>query len=161
MIVIGYDGSPTSQEAVRHGAALLREAGPAVIVTVWEPGLGMATAELPTGLDTPASPLNVETAMEIDDANEQRAHRVAQEGVALAESLGLRAEPEVVPDEANVPDTLIQVAQRHDASAIVIGSRGLGGLRARLLGSVTHKLVQHADRPVLVVHTDQHGKHGK
>jgi nucleotide-binding universal stress UspA family protein len=34
---------------------------------------------------------------------------------------------------------------RH-ANAIVVGSRGLTGIKSLLLGSVSHGLVQHADR---------------
>jgi nucleotide-binding universal stress UspA family protein len=40
---------------------------------------------------------------------------------------------------------------RTSASAIAIGSRGLGGLGSLLLGSVSHALLQHADRPVVIV----------
>ena len=155
-IVIGFDGSPLAQEAVRRAADLLEGRGTVLILTVWEPGLGFAAAELPTGLDVPSTPLDVDTAMEIDEANEDRAHRVAQQGVQLAHSLGFaQAEAEVVPDEANVADTLVEVADRHHARAIVIGSRGLGGLKARLLGSTSNKVVQHAHCPVVVVHAPQ------
>jgi nucleotide-binding universal stress UspA family protein len=45
---------------------------------------------------------------------------------------------------------LIREAQKHDADEIVVGSRGLGAIRATL-GSVSHQLLRHADRPVLVV----------
>ena len=33
----------------------------------------------------------------------------------------------------------------------MVGSRGLGGLGSVLLGSVSHALLQHADRPVVIV----------
>jgi nucleotide-binding universal stress UspA family protein len=37
------------------------------------------------------------------------------------------------------------------ASAILMGSRGLTGLKSVLLGSVSHAVIQHADRAVIVV----------
>ncbi len=41
------------------------------------------------------------------------------------------------------------------ADLLVVGSRGLGGFRGLLVGSVTHQVVGHAPCPVLVVVPDQ------
>jgi len=38
-----------------------------------------------------------------------------------------------------------------DYDMIVLGSRGLGGLSGLLLGSVTHKVAQHAQCPVVII----------
>jgi nucleotide-binding universal stress UspA family protein len=51
----------------------------------------------------------------------------------------------------SVADTLLAEADRTDAGAIAIGSRGLGGLGSLLLGSVSHALLQRADRAVIIV----------
>ncbi|RVH85207.1 universal stress protein, partial [Sinorhizobium medicae] len=48
-------------------------------------------------------------------------------------------------------ETILAVADEVDADLIVVGSRGLGGLRGLLVGSVSQKVVQHADCSVLVV----------
>jgi len=47
--------------------------------------------------------------------------------------------------------TIVDIADRDDAATIVMGSRGLTGLRARMLGSVSSDVVNHADRPMLIV----------
>jgi nucleotide-binding universal stress UspA family protein len=62
------------------------------------------------------------------------------------------AEP--VPVEASGPiwKSIVEAGAAHDASAIVLGSRGLTGLRAMLLGSVSNAVVHHAGRPTLVIH---------
>jgi nucleotide-binding universal stress UspA family protein len=44
---------------------------------------------------------------------------------------------------------LTEVARLHDAREIVVGSRALRGIRAAL-GSVSQRLLQMADRPVVV-----------
>ena len=47
---------------------------------------------------------------------------------------------------------IVDAAEQLDAAAIVLGSRGLTGLKNVLLGSVSEGVVRHAGRPVLVVH---------
>lgn len=46
---------------------------------------------------------------------------------------------------------ILNTAKSKEADLIVIGSRGLGGLKELFLGSVSHAVVQNADIPVLVV----------
>jgi nucleotide-binding universal stress UspA family protein len=60
-----------------------------------------------------------------------------------------------VPDAANIASTLIAIAEERDARAIVVGSRGLGGIKARVLGSTSRKLLHEAHLPVLVVRTPE------
>ena len=63
----------------------------------------------------------------------------------------MEAEPVAVKAAGPVWKTIVEIAERHDAATIVMGSRGLTGLRAMLLGSVSSAVVHHADRPTLIV----------
>ena len=83
-----------------------------------------------------------------------QADRIAQDGAALAKSLGLQAEALAVADGSNVADTVVELARKRGVAAIVIGSRGLTGLRARLEGSTSSAVAKHASCPVVLVHED-------
>jgi nucleotide-binding universal stress UspA family protein len=67
----------------------------------------------------------------------------------------LRSRGVSVPEEVvreGYPATVIEeVAELRDADLIVIGSRGLSGLKHLLLGSIAERVVQKAHCPVLTV----------
>jgi nucleotide-binding universal stress UspA family protein len=149
-VLIAYDGSDVSRAAVRHAAKLF-PGRPAVVATVWEAGLAAALVGPPDtfGMGTlPPDPATVEA---LDRAGREHATAVAADGAELGRSLGLAAEPQAVPDEVDVADTLIDIARERDAAVVVVGSHGISGLRSRLLGSVARRLIEHSDRPVLVI----------
>jgi nucleotide-binding universal stress UspA family protein len=148
-VVIAYDGSELSAAAARHAAELF-PGRPAIVATVWEPGLAMSMSP-PDAFGTGTRPLDPETVMAVDRAQRDHAWEVAQRGSELARSLGLAAEPYAVPDERDVADTLIDIAKKRGGAAVVIGSHGISGLRSRLLGGVARKLIQHCDRPVILI----------
>jgi nucleotide-binding universal stress UspA family protein len=58
---------------------------------------------------------------------------------------------ETVIVEEDPAHALAELGRDRDARAIVVGSRGEGPVRRALVGSTPHKLLQLADRPVLVV----------
>jgi nucleotide-binding universal stress UspA family protein len=51
-------------------------------------------------------------------------------------------------------DAVVDVAERHGARMIVAGTHGESPLQGAILGSTAHRLVQIAERPVLVVHRE-------
>lgn len=53
--------------------------------------------------------------------------------------------------EGRPADKIIETAKEGNFDLIVLGSRGLGGIEEFLLGSVSHKVVNEAECPVLVV----------
>ena len=149
-VVVAYDGSAESQAAVRAAASLFTTRR-LVIACVWEPGLAMAMASVsePTGIGY--VPPSGETIAAVDLAQENHAVEAAEEGVRLARELGATAEPYPVADGRDVARTLAELAISLDAGAIVAGSRGLGAVKSKLLGSTSAGLLHHASTPVLVV----------
>jgi len=88
---------------------------------------------------------------EIDTANRQSAEARAQEGAELAGEAGLKARPRTRSQVSKVANTILTEAEAVSAIAIVMGSRGLSGMKSVLLGGVSHAVIQHADRAVVVV----------
>ena len=155
IVLIAYDGSELAQAAVRRAAELFSGAR-ALVVTVWEPGLA-AMASVNPGYDLaglgPAT-LDPELASEVDQAQQDHATQVAEDGARLASSLGFRAEPHAIPDQLRVADAVVAAATEHGAAVVVIGSHGITGLRSHLLGSTSRQILARCPLPVLVVRGD-------
>ena len=88
---------------------------------------------------------------EIDRAYEQSAHERAAEGVERAQRAGLNAQPRTRARHTATADAILSGADAVEARLIVLGTRVLAGIKSLLLGSVSHAVLQHADRPVIVV----------
>ncbi|HTX46477.1 MAG TPA: universal stress protein [Solirubrobacteraceae bacterium] len=146
MILIAYDGSADARAAIEQGARLAH-GDSARVLTVWTPFVDML-ARSGAGLGLVPGTIDYE---QIDRAAEESARKRADEGVSLARRLGLDATPCTVAQRTTTSEAILDQAAELDAQAILIGSRGRAGLKSLLLGSVSHGVVQHADRPVIVV----------
>ena len=151
-VLIAYDGTMTSEQALREAAGLLG-GGPALVVVVSKPGLAFELIELPaSSIGLPPAPLDVRTALETERALFEGAQRAAERAAALARSLGLEADALVVAEDPDitVAETLLRIARERDARAIAVGAHPHGGL----LGSTTRAVVRDARCPVIVVRSD-------
>jgi nucleotide-binding universal stress UspA family protein len=150
--VIGYDGSAAAEHAVEEAASLLG-GRKALVLVVSKSGLGFELLELPTAtVGLPPAPIDIRTAMEIDDEMNERARRLAERGAALAREAGFDAEGLAVAEDADVPvaETIVTVARERDAEAVVVGAHGHSRLGEVILGSTSRDVIRHADCPVVV-----------
>lgn len=138
-VIYCYDGSEHARHALITASRTLGQRS-SVVVTVWRSGW-TAIAAVPYAL------LPQETVDEIDTAAEDAAHALAREGAALIPGAATRCMRASGP----VWQTILEYADAVDAELIVAGSRGLSAIESTVLGSVSHGLVNHSHRPVLVV----------
>jgi nucleotide-binding universal stress UspA family protein len=143
-LLICYDGSEDAKHAIETAAGLFG-ARRALVLTVWQPTAGLG------GFAWSGAMAPMVDFVELDRAATEDAGRVASEGARLAKEAGLDAEVVAVEATEAVWKTIVQLADRHDAAAIVVGTRGLTGVHSAL-GSVSGAVVHHAERPVLVIH---------
>lgn len=153
MILIAYDGSEQSDRAIRHAAELLPGSS-ATVLTVWEP-VSRFIVMAPNAYGA----LTRMNAPRVEEARAASAEDVAEQGAELARSCGLDASARTRSGGESISDEILDEAERVGARAIVVGTRGRGGLGTLLLGSVSHAVLQHADRPVLVVPSDAVSEH--
>lgn len=136
--IVGVDGSPASEKAFDWA---LEHSGPddtVVVLHTWQipPVVGFDT-----GYIEPPNMKELAVAF-IDEFT--------------ADAMANEDGPTVVPTLVNghVGHELIAASQ--DADLLVVGSRGFGGFRGLLLGSVSNYVVHHAACPVVVVRADDH-----
>ncbi len=53
--------------------------------------------------------------------------------------------------KGHVPSTIIKASDSDDIDLIVMGSRGLSGIKSWFLGSVSKNVVEHCKKPILIV----------
>ena len=101
--------------------------------------IGMITTPVPGEiLETYSKELMDSTAKVLSDAVEK-----------AREKTNLKIEPKLM--EGRPADTIVQVAEEEKFDLIVLGSRGLSGIKRFFLGSVSNEVVNQAKCPVLVV----------
>lgn len=146
MILICYDGSADAETAIDAVAAMM-PGQTATILTVWEPFVEIVTRFGP-GLEMWPAGMD---AQGIDAAAESAARERADAGAERARAGGLEATAVAIARGATIADTIMEEAASVSAEAIVLGTRGLTGVKSMVLGSVSHAVLHHADRPVLIV----------
>jgi nucleotide-binding universal stress UspA family protein len=129
-VLVGYDGSASSREAVNWAVRAARERG--VMLTVchaWKPGYA-------------GPPLEPE--------HEDPARGSAEWTLSTAVRQPDPASVRLILGEGPAADVLCE--QSRDAAIVVVGSRGMEGLTGLMLGSVSLRVATFAASPVVVVH---------
>jgi nucleotide-binding universal stress UspA family protein len=132
-IVVGTDGSEHADHAVRWAVAEAdRRGSELVIVHVWKYGFHLTMG----GIDR------------ADDFTPVDAELILDRAVEAARSMGSgNVRGELV--EGNEADTLLELSKT--ANLLVVGSRGRGGFRAMLFGSMASAAATHSSCPTVIV----------
>jgi nucleotide-binding universal stress UspA family protein len=143
-VLFCYDGSEGSRAAMRAAAELVAHPAPVVVLTIWQ----SAAVLLATAGGFGGGYLSNE--QQVDDEQEQLARDAAEEGVQRASAKGFDASSRVEQATESAGRLIVEIAEELDARLIVCGRRGRGAVTSALLGSVSHAVLAHAGRPVLI-----------
>ena len=136
-VVVGIDGSPEAETALRFAADEAAKRGlPLRIVCAWEAPAGTYIGEA----FAPTADGIVEAEHHADDVLRAALERLAGGAAIETEALAVEGSP-----------AQVLIEQSRDAALLVVGSRGRGAAAGLLLGSVSQKLTQHAPCPLAVV----------
>lgn len=131
-VVVGTDGSETATRAVHQAARVAaRESGALHIVSAYGPAMREDLERLRQGGGTVTS--------------------VLEEAAASVQELGCSVETHEL--DGDPADAIVAFAEEIEADVVVVGNKGLGGVKGFLLGSVPSKVVKNAPCSVLVVRT--------
>jgi nucleotide-binding universal stress UspA family protein len=147
-VLIAYDGSPGAANAITVAGSLF-QAHDAIVVSVWSP-VPVETVAYGAAVTGDFSPTAPAYFSDLEPTLERQAAETAEQGARIAREAGLEAEPRTAA-AGDAWRGVIETAEAVDAAAIVVGARGLSGLKSALLGSTSNAVLHHTKRPVLVV----------
>ncbi|HQR80993.1 MAG TPA: universal stress protein, partial [Actinomycetota bacterium] len=136
-LVVGFDGSEGSAQALRWAAEAAKERGRMLhVITTWT----MPAADLGIGASATLQE-------DLIDELRKEASSVNDEGVQIAADMGANAVGEIAVGRS----AAILVKMSADAEMVVVGSHGAGGITGFLLGSISRQVAAHAKCPTVVV----------
>jgi nucleotide-binding universal stress UspA family protein len=135
-VVVGDDGSRYAAAAVRAAAEDARRRGTTLhVIRAWSIASAVRPPDVPPGI--------VPSMIEFEAAT------LADEQARVDGLVDGTAPVEVHAVHANAAKALICASET--AELLVVGTRGLGGFKNLVLGSVAEQCIRHAASPVLVV----------
>ena len=138
-VLIAYDGSDLAKAAIAEAGHQLPRRREALVLTVWRTFNVGFTPEPDAQFDAACG-----------DEVRQAAQQTAASGAALAGAAGFRAHALAV-EGTPAWKAVIDTANEHDASLIVLGSHRRAGLGHLVAGSVAGDVTARSPRPVLII----------
>jgi nucleotide-binding universal stress UspA family protein len=145
-IVVGTDGSGTAEVALVHAINLAEQNGAALHVVHAYHLASAAAAAQSAGAGAPTI-----DHVAVNDEIHKESDSILQRAVEAAARQNVTAEKHPYPGDAS--NGLVSVAEEVNADLIVVGNRGMSGVRRFVLGSVPNKVSHHCPCSLLIVNT--------
>lgn len=137
-VVVGDDGSTGAADAVRYALEeARRRQGTLHVVRAWSIMSTARPPDVPPGFAA--------------SLQEYEAAALREEQARVNSLLGAQPGVPVEVHAVHCPAAQALIVASETADVVVVGSRGLGGFRSLVLGSVAEQVIRHAAGPVIVV----------
>ena|SRR5687767_7177550 len=134
-VLVAVDGSKHSDAAFDVATDIAQKYGSQLFVLhVFQGGTGSGTL----------------VSSGVEDANRSIGQQILNSYEAKINERHLQS-VRMLLQEGDAAQRIMETAREVKCGLVLIGSRGRGGFKELLLGSVSHKVTNHADYPVLVV----------
>jgi len=143
-VLVATDFSKLADHAVPHAYSLVREGGTVFLIHVTRPMRWPSV--LASNVESKTNATRKAHTANLRDASARLQALIPDE----AGQRGIASEVHVV-ESTDAAEAIYQAAERFGADVVCLGSHGRSGLSAALVGSVTHAVMEHTLRPVLVV----------
>ena len=145
-IVVGTDGSETANIAVGRATELAKLTGATLhIVHAFQP---LTRTHLGASATVASPTIDI---VQVNEGIEGHAHDVLDHAAAAAKRADVKVEVHALPGDP--ADTLVAAAKNVGADLVVVGSRGMSGVKRFVLGSVPNKVSHHCPCSLLIVDT--------
>lgn len=136
-LLVAVDGSEFSDKAVRYACAMGPSLGAEVVLLHVVPMLVSATPYHDTVSDQPFLALQ----------------KVGEDILAKAKEIAVALKCEVTEliSHGDPANKIVDIATERNADLIIMGSRGVSGIKRLFVGSISDKVMNQAPCPVMIV----------
>ena len=144
-VLVSTDGSDNANRAVQAAATLAKQ-NSAELLIIHVVSEAIPAQYAPIGINTPVA----------DYTNyfktiEEQGRSLVNQAVESAKRTASNVRGEVLRTISSTVEAIVEISEKEHADLIVVGTRGLGGFKKLLLGSVSSGILSHAHCSVLVV----------
>ena len=144
-ILVTTDGSENANRAVDAATILAKQNGSELII-VHVVSEAVPAQYSPIGINAPAADYT-----NYFQTIEEAGKKIIDQAVQKAKAQGIKVRGETFRTISSTVESIVEAAEKEHADLIVVGTRGLGGFKKLLMGSVSSGIVSHANCSVLIV----------
>ena len=155
-ILVPLDGSELGESTLRTAESLARIHNASIYlihVVPGQPELEGAKRGLIAAISAQAAEHQQREARHLREDRIAGGKEYLEQLAARLRDAGLKVDTAV--EEGAVDEKIIRYAKQHDIDLITMCTQGYGGIKRRLLGNVTDRVIRSSETPVLVLPADQ------